>query len=411
MKSDLDTLMQDHSIDALLVTGGGMHNPAMVYFTGTVHMGNADLIKLRGKEPVLFHASMERDEAAKSGLRTKSLDEYRLPELLKQADGDLALATALRYQKMFADIGMESGRVALYGKVDAGATLAIFSRLGQIAPGLELVGETDNSLLLNARQTKDTDEIARIRRMGKITCEVVGLTAEFLSSHSARDGMLRRPDGEPLTIGEVKRRINLWLAERGAENPEGTIFAAGYNSAVPHSTGDDAAPLRLGETIVFDIYPCEAGGGYFYDMTRTWCLGYATDEALALYEDVHSVYHQLLDALKPGIPGPELQKRTCDLFEARGHPTIRNDPQTQRGYVHSLGHGLGLNIHERPRYGRNATPQDVLEPGSVVTHEPGLYYPERKLGVRLEDTYLIRADGLPEPLGEFSHDLILPVEG
>jgi len=411
MKTDLDSLMQSAGIDALLVTGAGMHNPPMVYFTGRAHLGSADLIKPRGRAPVLFYNSMERDEAARTGLQTKGYDDYPFSELLKQADGDAVKATVLRYQHMLADLGITAGRIALYGQVDASAAYAIFTGLQRALPGLEFVGQTDDALLLQARLTKDEAEIERIRGIGKITTQVVGLTADFLGSQRLRDGVLLRPDGEPLTIGEVKQRINLWLAERGAENPEGMIFAMGYDSAVPHSTGDDASPLRLGETIVFDIYPCEAGGGYFYDMTRTWCLGYAPDEALALYEDVHAVYHQMLAELKPGAQAPQLQKRTCELFEALGHPTVRSDSKTQRGYVHSLGHGVGLDIHERPRYGRNATPQDILEPGSVVTHEPGLYYPERKLGVRLEDTYWIRPDGQPEALAEYPHDLVIPVKG
>jgi len=410
MKSDIESLMQAQAIDALLVTGPAMHNPPMVYFTGVAHMGHADLIKLRGQAPVLFYNPIERDEAARTGLQTKSLDDYRLPEQLKQANGDQAKATALRYQKIFAELGLTSGRVALYGQIDAGAAYAIFTALQRTMPGLEFVGQTDDSLLLKARATKDEEELEHIRRMGRITTEVVGLTADFLTSHRAKDGTLVKTDGDPLTIGEVKRRIALWLAERGAENPEGIIFAIGYDAAVPHSSGTDTDLLRLGETIVFDIYPCEAGGGYFYDLTRTWCLGYASDEAYRLYEDVRSVYEQMLGELKSGLQGPQIQKRTCELFETLGHPTVHSDPQTQRGYVHSLGHGVGLDIHERPRYGRNAGPEDILEPGVVVTHEPGLYYPESKLGMRLEDTYWVRPDGSPEVLAEYSKDLVLPIK-
>ena len=410
MKSDIESLMQAQAIDALLVTGPAMHNPPMVYFTGVAHMGHADLIKLRGQTPVLFYNPIERDEAARTGLQTKSLDDYRLPEQLKQANGDQAKATALRYQKIFAELGLTSGRVALYGQIDAGAAYAIFTALQRTMPGLEFVGQTDDSPLLIARATKDEGELEHIRRMGRITTEVVGLTADFLTSHRAKDGTLVKTDGDPLTIGEVKRRIALWLAERGAENPEGIIFAIGYDAAVPHSSGTDTDLLRLGETIVFDIYPCEAGGGYFYDLTRTWCLGYASDEAYRLYEDVRSVYEQMLGELKSGLQGPQIQKRTCELFETLGHPTVHSDPQTQRGYVHSLGHGVGLDIHERPRYGRNAGPEDILEPGVVVTHEPGLYYPESKLGMRLEDTYWVRPDGSPEVLAEYSKDLVLPIK-
>jgi Xaa-Pro aminopeptidase len=409
MKSDIDALMQSNDIDALLVTGPVKHNPPMYYFTGGANMGHADLLKLRGQAPVLFYNSMERDEAARTGLATKSLDDYRFPELLKQSNGDQVKATIRRYQQMFADLGLTAGRVALYGKIDAGAAYAIFSGLQRAMPGIELVGQTDDSLLLKARATKDPAEVERIRRMGRITVEVVGLVADLLTSQRVKDGVLVRADGEPLTVGEVKRHIDLWLAERGAENPEGVIFAMGYDAAVPHSTGNDSQALRLGETIVFDIFPCEAGGGYFYDLTRTWCLGYAPDEVQALYEDMRSVYQQVLGELKPGGHYPQWQRRACELFEARGHPTIRSDPQTQRGYVHSLGHGLGLDVHERPRSGRNGTPEDSLEPGSVFTHEPGLYYPERKQGVRLEDTLWMRPDGSVEILAEYPHELVLPV--
>jgi len=208
----------------------------------------------------------------------------------------------------------------------------------------------------------------------------------------------------------VKTKINLWLTERGAENPEGTIFAIGRDAGVPHSAGAAKDVLRLGQSIVFDIFPCETGGGYFYDFTRTWCLGYAPDDVQALYDDVYSVYRQIMDELEAGKPCPEFQVRTCDLFEARGHPTIQRDPQTQQGYVHSLGHGLGLDVHERPWFRREVSPIDRLDPGSVVTIEPGLYYPERGMGARIEDTVWVRPDGGMEVLAGYPYDLVIPVK-
>lgn len=74
-----------------------------------------------------------------------------------------------------------------------------------------------------------------------------------------------------------------------------------------------------------------------------------------------------------------------------------------------MGHGLGLEVHERPWFGRNATPEDRLEPGVVVTIEPGLYYPERGMGVRLEDTVWVQPDGEMEILAEYPLELVLPV--
>ena len=410
MKTDLDELMRTNDIDALLVTGPGQHNPALVYLTGGGHMTQADLIKKRGHPGILFHNSMERDEAAKSGLETRSYSNYPFMELLKETNQNRLQAIVLRYQKMLNDAGMTAGRIALYGRVDLENGFATFKALQEAMPALELVGYQDEDILLQAMATKDEQEISRIRQMGKITTQVVASVADFLSTRPVRNGILLDPCGEPLTIAEVKSRINLWLAEAGAENPEGAIFAIGHDAGVPHSIGNPADQLRLGQTIVFDIYPCEAGGGYFYDFTRSWCLGYAPDEAQALYENVLAVYQQIIAELKVNRLFKDYQLRTCELFEVQGHPTIKTNPETEAGYVHSLGHGVGLHIHERPFSGATATVSEILAPGSVITIEPGLYYPERGLGMRLEDTLWVRPDGNFEILAEYPLDLVIPVK-
>ncbi len=412
MKTDLDRLMQENNIDAILVTGPAQHNPAMVYLTGGGHMTNADLIKPSGADPVLYYNPMEREEAAASGLKTKNLLEYNWKDLMKQASGDSNMAKALRYRTMLAEQGITAGRVSVYGKGEVGVGYAVFSALQAAAPELEIVGEdAQASLMLTAMATKDADEIERIREMGKITTAVVGQVAEFLSSHPAKDDVLVKTDGGPLKIGDVKGKINLWLAEKGVENPHGTIFAIGRDAGVPHSTGTPSDVMALGKTIVFDIFPCEAGGGYHYDFTRTWCLGYAPDEALALYDDVYAVYQKVMGQLKVNTPFKDYHDLTCEFYESQGHPTIKDDPSVQEGYVHSLGHGLGLHVHEAPWSGSSAGKKDILAPGAVVTIEPGLYYPSRGLGCRLEDTVAVTADGRFEILADFPMDLILPVKG
>ncbi|MGW8249418.1 MAG: M24 family metallopeptidase [Anaerolineales bacterium] len=156
--------------------------------------------------------------------------------------------------------------------------------------------------------------------------------------------------------------------------------------------------------------PLRAGGGYYYDFTRTWCLGYASDDAYALYSDVLAVYQQVLGELEEGGSCTFYQRRTCELFEQRGHATILKNPQTENGYVHSLGHGLGLHVHERPAFQSHANPPDKLLPGSVVTIEPGLYYPERGMGVRLEDTVWVNPAGGIEILAQYPLDLVLPLK-
>ncbi len=408
MKTDIDQLMHERNLDALLVVGPGQHNPPMVYLTGGAHLTQALLVKPRGEPATLFFRPMERDEAAKSGLRTRDLSDFQAAPAAA-AGRPAALHPGEIYQRILSDLGITRGRAAIYGRMDAGQSYAIFSSLQTAAPDLTLVDEGSDPLLLAAMATKDEGEVARIRRMGQITTQVVARTADLLTSRRVKDDILLAPDGEALTIGMVKNQINLWLAELGAENPEGTIFAQGRDAGVPHSTGDNQAPLRLGQTIVFDIFPCETGGGYYYDFTRTWCLGYAPDEALALYEDVLSVFKQVRSEFKANEPCSQYQELTCKLFQQQGHSTTLESPRTQEGYVHSLGHGVGLNLHENPYFRLSPDGGERLRPGTVITHEPGLYYPERGLGVRLEDTLWVRPDGQVETLAEYPLDLVLPI--
>ena len=198
---------------------------------------------------------------------------------------------------------------------------------------------------------------------------------------------------------------------RGAENPYGTIFAIGRDAGIPHSSGTNDDLIRLGESIVFDIYPCEAGGGYFHDFTRTWCLGYAPAEVQALYDDVLELYETISAAIRPDKYAREYQQMTCKFFEERGHPTMGSNPRAVEGYVHSLGHSLGLNIHEAPMMRDLATNNAKLIPGTVFTIEPGLYYPDRGMGVRIEDTVWMKPDGELETLVDFPKDLVIKIPG
>ncbi len=409
MKNEIQTLMQENDLQAILIIGPAQHNPSMVYFTGLVHVSKADLIVPRGGEPVLFFNSMERDEAAQSGLTTRCYDLYPWKELQQLANNDPAETTALRYERMLRDCGIHAGRVAIYGQQEIGPQFSILNALQRRMPELTLVGFVQDPILSQAMFRKDETELAHIRQMGKITTAVVGRVADFLTSQRAPHGVLLNAEGLPITIGRVKSLIDLWLAEAGAENPEGTIFAQGRDAGVPHSTGNDAEALRLGQTIVFDIFPCQARGGYFYDFTRTWCLGYAPDEALQLYEQVRTVYDTVCSELRLDAPFRTYHERTCELFEAMGHPTQRTHPGTENGFVHSLGHGLGLRVHERPWSSTTAQAGDTLAQGAVFTIEPGLYYPERGLGVRLEDTYTATPDGRFLPMADFPLDLVLPL--
>jgi Xaa-Pro aminopeptidase len=403
--------MERENIDALWIQGSASNNPAMAYFTGTVHLSDADLIIQREEEPILYCNSMEREEAASTGLRTVVKDLNAYLRSLKEYGGNTNQAKAQEIKNILEDLGLSKCRISVYGRTELSKRLGVLNNLQENLPELELVGEGNKSILLNARATKDKTEIDRIRRIGAITTSVVGKTAQYLQNCQINhDEILVNSEGIPVTVGEVKRKIELWLTELGAENPQGTVFALGRDAGIPHSTGKADDQICLGKTIVFDIFPREAGGGYFFDFTRTWCLGYAPNAEAQLYLDVKEVYDQIMTELTVNVNGAVYQERTCELFEERGYPTQRQNYQHQSGYVHGLGHGLGLEVHERPALGVGAGPDDILSLGSVFTIEPGLYYPDEGMGCRLEDTVWVNLDGKIEILAEYSHDLVLPMK-
>jgi len=412
MKSDLDALMTARNLDALLIFGDAEHNPPMYYFVGGGHVSGALLIKKVGEDPILFYNDMERDEAAKSGLKAVSNSEYPTSDFLDQANGDAPLAFAMRMKNILSDYGLSSGRAAIFGKVEFSGLFGLMMNLIKLMPEVEFIGELRDSTLLRAMETKDDVEVARIRQMGAVTTTVVGMVQDYLTSCEVReDEVLLKADGTPLTIGDVKGKISLWLAERGAVDVEGVIFAIGRDAGVPHSVGNPKDLMTLGKTIVFDIFPAEQGGGYFYDFTRTWSLGYSTPDAQALYDQVQEVYDKVVENLDLNASFVAYQRMTCEYFESKGHQTQLTNPAPLDGYVHSLGHGVGLNIHERPssRLAESGT-DNILKPGVVITIEPGLYYPEKGMGFRIEDTYWVRPDGKIELLAEYPYDFVLPMK-
>lgn len=411
MKSDIDALMEHKNLDAILVFGNAENNPPMYFLTGGGHVSGAVLIKKRGQGAILYCNDMEREEAAKSGLEIRLYSEYPWQELLKEAKGDRTLMMGLQLQRILKahQIG---GRVGIYGFTDISTTFALLEQIQRLEPEIEFVGELrEDSLFNQAMETKSEEQVARIREMGRRTTEVVRLTAEFLTSREVRDDeVLLKEDRSPLTIGDVKRKINLWLAERDAVPSEGFIFAIGREAGIPHSQGNPDDLMRLGQTIVFDIYPQERGGGYFYDFTRTWSLGYATPEAQELYDQVQEVYHYVVENMDLNAPFQEYHRMTCEFFEAKGHKSPLNTIAPKDGYVHSLGHGVGINIHERPFSGFQVGDDHRLTPGVVITIEPGLYYPEKGMGFRIEDSYWVRPDGRMEILAEYPYDFVLEMK-
>lgn len=407
MKHDLDTLMEERGLDAILVAGGTRSNPAMYYLTNGANLTRGYVIKKRGEEPLLLCSPIEREEAAASGLSVVNLNRYDFLGTLREK-GDRLEATVELYQRILDDLDV-TGRVGFYGRADRGRAWVLLNTLNDRLGSVEVYGDFDVTLIDDARATKEAAEAECIQEMGRRTRAIVERTVEFLLSHQVEDEVLIQDDGTSLTIGQVHEEINRFVTEKGLADPGGFIFAIGQDAGVPHSRGRGEDVIALGKSIVFDIFPHEAGGGYFFDMTRTFCLGYAPPEVERAYREVRECVEMLVDAYEVGEEARRYQQMACEFFEERGHPTIASDTKTEVGYVHNVGHGLGLAIHEEPRFSDTPDNTDVLRPGHVFTCEPGLYYPDRGFGVRIEDVIWIDPDGTVHNLTDFPKELVIEV--
>ena len=227
-----------------------------------------------------------------------------------------------------------------------------------LVPVVEWVEET--------RAIKSEVEVNAIRR----ACRIADETFEFMLD-AVRPGVSER---------ELAGRIELELVRRGAEGASfETIVAFGERSALPHArpTGRE---LARGELVLFDFGA--VADGYVSDMTRTVACGDPPAEMIEIYEVVLAAQMAALEGIRAGMAGPEADALARAVIDSAGH-----GPR----FGHSLGHGIGLEVHEAPRLSRKSV--DRLEAGMVVTVEPGVYV-EGIGGVRIEDDALLGTDGL-----------------
>ncbi|WP_224336803.1 M24 family metallopeptidase [Haloprofundus halobius] len=241
-------------------------------------------------------------------------------------------------------------------------------------------------VLGDIRAVKTDEEVDNVRAAQKAN-EAAMRAAENLirAADIAADGTLVY-EGEPLTSERVQQEIEITLLREGCALDE-TIVACGEHAADPHDRG--SGPLLANESIIVDIFPRSKATKYHADMTRTFVKGEPSDEIREWFELTAEAKDAAFDALEPGATGADVHDAVCDVYEDAGHATFRSDPTTETGFIHSTGHGVGLDVHEGPRLSPDG---EELKPGHVVTIEPGLYDPAVG-GVRIEDIAVVTEDG------------------
>jgi Xaa-Pro aminopeptidase len=279
--------------------------------------------------------------------------------------------------------------------VDPDFPLAVADRLR--ADGLTLT--PDHQTFALRRRAKSPEEIAGIRRAQK-AAEAGMAAAAAVLREAVPEGDRIVIGGEPVTAEQVREALRAACAAHGAPAPP-DVIVAGVWQGFGHESGSGPLPANL--PIQIDLWPRDEASGCWADMTRTFVVGEPDAATRAQEALVAEAFFKVRDAIRPGITGRELHGMVCDIFEAAGHRTQRTGPgdDPSEGFQFSLGHGIGLEVHEDPGMGQ--TGREPLVPGDVLAIEPGLW--ERAIGgVRFEDLLLVTDDGC-EVLTDYPYDL------
>jgi Xaa-Pro aminopeptidase len=279
--------------------------------------------------------------------------------------------------------------------VDHEFPVAVADRLR--ADGVTLT--PDHEAVAQRRRAKSPAELTGIRRAQK-AAEAGMAAAAAVLREAVPEGDTLVIDGRPVTAEQVRAAVREACAAHGAPAPPDIIVASVWQG-FGHEAGSGPLPANL--PIQIDLWPRDEESGCWADMTRTFVVGDVNEATRAQEALVTEAFAKVREAVRPGITGRELHAMTCDVFEAAGHPTQRTGPgeDPNEGFQFSLGHGIGLNVHEDPGMGQLG--RSPLVAGDVIAVEPGLW--ERDLGgVRYEDLLLVTEDGC-ETLTQYPYDL------
>jgi Xaa-Pro aminopeptidase len=257
----------------------------------------------------------------------------------------------------------------------------------------------DREHFVRRRRVKNDAELAGIRRAQHAAEAAMDAAREGLRSAERQNGSLV-VDGEPLTCERLKMAVEQAFTANGAFADE-FIVSHGPQTAVGHDMG--SGPISPGEPICLDLFPRDRESGCFADMTRVFVVGEPSEELAEYHQLCREALEAAVAAVKPGVAGSELHRICSKVFEEHGYPTLLSKQPGEvlkDGFYHSLGHGVGLEVHEDPALGRG--PGELVA-GDVIAVEPGLYR-HGYGGCRLEDLVLVTEDGA-EVLTDYPYDL------
>jgi|SRR3989338_1326321 len=304
------------------------------------------------------------------GVRAMRLDPYI--DSAKENHDDAALRCKIAFAVLKSSI-IRKNKVLI--SKDLPVDMADYLRRKKI--DIRHVGE-----MYPDRVTKSAREIKIIKGIiGRI--KIAFKKIEFILNNSTIKKHQIFYKGKILTSEVLKKEIDQIFIDHGLKRKTESIVSCGVHSAIPHHCGK--GPLKPGLPIVADLFPRDERTGYFGDMTRTYVKGEPSEKLKKMFKAVSQARDNAMKKIKAGVSAKEIHEECADTLRCHGF-----DTKDGQGFIHAAGHGLGLDLHEKPHVGPSSG--HLLEEGNVVTIEPGLYY--RGIGgVRIEDVVLVTKSG------------------
>ena len=361
----------------LLMVSESMHNADMYYATHFLSTEPFIYLRVLHKN-ILIVSPMEYERAKK---------ESRVNEIRSSRDYGHDLKT----EELITNVLHEENITS----IEVPRDFSLFTAEELRRTGIEVV-PVEELIMTKEREIKDEKEIKYVKKAQRACEHAMEIAITVIKQSSVRDNCLM-DEGAVLTSERIKAYIEHALIDMGCTCDRGEpIVACGKRAADPHFTG--FGPIYANQAIIIDIFPRLWLERYFADMSRTVVKREPEKEIKDMYEVVMQAQDAALALVKAGVTSKEVHNLVCDIFEERGYGTIRK--RSKIGFIHNTGHGVGLDIHEKPRIGDN---DYELRKGNVITIEPGLYDPEIG-GVRLEDMVVVLKSGC-ENLTKFAKQL------
>jgi Xaa-Pro aminopeptidase len=372
----LDAAMKKCGADAFVHYAGG-EDADMRYLSRFVMHDSFVFFKKQRQPGTIIVPQMEAERASRESITAViTRTQAGLPDISKKEKNPWKAAAQM--------IAGQTGKTLLVSPSLPAALLRALEESARVI--------VDEGTIEKVRAKKTPEEIRLIQTVQKKTERAMDLGISLIRNATTKKGILYH-DGAPLTSELVRTAMHKQLMDDGCRAVE-TIISCGEDSAFPHIIG--SGPLRPHEPIVIDMFPRDEATGYYADMTRTVSKGKPDKQIIEMYEAVKEAQQIGISRIKAGVSGADAHNAVVDYFKSRGYES------DTRGFIHNLGHGVGLQVHELPTIGAAGT---TLKEGFVVTVEPGLYYPGVG-GIRLEDMGAVRAKKFAD-FTKFEEELIV----